>query len=506
MSNYKEVKKRKNLTSRVLQLQVNKFVSNKNNKVFPNSPPRTSFMNKNGFIEVLRGAIKSNDFETLEVTMPKEMDLSIKQNGGFSLFFWLHTCKPPKLKNPQSNCYIFRKGGTVDQFTPSLALRNNQTNLIIELSTSKSKKEVIYSNKTIEENHLYSVGITFDISYEFNINTEVSLYLDGKLDTQTSIPGEPIHNQGSVFFGKPDSSTHGFKGTVADLIMMPCPISESDIYNAHENGLKSLNDTRGSDLSMGKIFGEIFKRKKLIKKYAIYTQKPIYEIENLELSNAKMLEIVKNYDEEEVKNDIKEPPEEHNYTFEKMIDNLNYFFYNNDDHRLLCNKIDTNSQLINTCIFLANDGNEMIRISRVVKMFDTLEEVLMFTVSEEFLIHLAGLLNALYTEKHIKGIKTTKIHFLKIKKFFKNLQETLQKIDDDEKYRDEEEAKYMKKNNLNNLIQSKYETFKRIDKNDDRTTYTLEDTNTFGNCISEHENLLLSTQNIKNSIDIKQEE
>ena len=54
---------------------------------------------------------------------------------------------------------------------------------------------------------------------------------------------------------------------------------------------------------MNLIFNEIFKKKRLINKYAFYTNKTKYEIENLCLSNSKMLEVVKNYDDEEREND-----------------------------------------------------------------------------------------------------------------------------------------------------------------------------------------------------------
>ena len=66
---YKEIQKRKNLNSRVLQLQVDRFVSNKNNRIIMPSRPIRSIVNKNGFIEVLNGAIESHDYETLESIM-----------------------------------------------------------------------------------------------------------------------------------------------------------------------------------------------------------------------------------------------------------------------------------------------------------------------------------------------------------------------------------------------------------------------------------------------------
>ena len=394
---FKEVQKRKNLNSRVLQLQVNRFISNVNNIIIMPSRPIRASVNKNGFIEVLNGAIKSNDFETLESIMPKEVDLSIKQNGGFSVFFWLYTSKITK---KDLVYYIFKKGGTVDQFTPSVGLtvieieekkqeKKEVTNLIVELSTSKSKKETLFANKRIEENHLYSIGISFSIDYDDD-STEVSLFIDGKLDTQSTIPGEPIHNQGSVFFGRPDSSTHGFKGTVADVMMVPSIITEKEVSMAHSEGLKNLSDSNGLTLGMSTVFGEIFKRKKLINKYAFYTKKTVYEIENLCLSNSKMLEIVKNYDKEERENDIRPPPKQRDFKQEKMIAEMTIFL-SDINNRILCNKIDINGQLINTCFFLANQGEELLEIDRVIKIFDTLKEVLLFTIDRKFIETLAKL-------------------------------------------------------------------------------------------------------------------
>ena len=438
---YKEIQRRKNLTSRVLQLQVDRFVSNKTNKILMPSRPIRSMVNKNGFIEVLNGAIESHDYETLESIIPKDVDLSIRQNGGFSVFFWLYSRKVKKIneKNfPKDRVfYIFKKGGTVDQFTPSVGLivelidsqnpgagqkagenKERKVSLIIELSTSKSKKEVLFANKIIEDDHLYSIGISFSINYEED-STEVDVYIDGKLDTQSTIPGEPIHNQGSVFFGRPDSSTHGFSGTVADLMMIPSPINEREVSNAHSEGLKKLYDTNGQSLGMNEVFGEIFKRKKLINKYALYTKKSIYEIENLCLSNAKMLEIVKNYDREERENDIRPPPEIIDHKKEKMIKEITRFV-SDIDNRILCNKIDINGCLINTCFYLANNGEDMLEIDRVLNIFSTLKEVLLFDVERPFLIHLAKILYAYYRDEENK-----KVEYLKTRTFFINLRLSL---------------------------------------------------------------------------------
>ena len=532
---YKEIQKRKNLTSRVLQLQVDRFVSNKNNKIIMPSRPIRSMVNKNGFIEVLNGAIESHDYETLESIIPKDVDLSIRQNGGFSVFFWLYSRKV-KVSSaynfpPDRVFYIFKKGGTVDQFTPSVGLivefpdssgagqnqkgdiKERKVSLIIELSTSKSKKEVLFANKVIEDDHLYSIGISFSINYEED-STEVDVYIDGKLDTQSSIPGEPIHNQGSVFFGRPDSSTHGFSGTVADVMMIPSSINEKEVALAHSEGLKKLYDTNGKSLGMNEVFGEIFKRKKLINKYALYTKKSIYEIENLGLSNSKMLEIVKNYDKEEKENDIRPPPEIIDYKKEKMIKEISNFV-SDIDNRILCNKIDMNGCLINTCFFLANNGEDMLEIERVLNIFNTLKEVLLFDVERQFLINLAKILYAYYRDEENK-----KVEYLKTRTFFINLRLALDTFEFNEEESEKEMAKFSKKKKAKYKIlkdgtkkklppsppkKNIYATLRRSNQ-EIIEPLPIEETKGFGNCIPEHERLMLKTQNIKNSIDIEQEE
>ena len=398
---FREVQKRKALNSNVLGLEVKKFVTNRNNNIIMPSTPIKGFLNTNGFVEVLNGAKKSTGTESLESIIPKEADLSIKQNNGFSFFLWLYIF--PKIisekekkklvddtsylaKEKQKITYVFRRGSSIDEFTPTLALTNLQKSLLIEFSTSVKNKVNVMANKELEPSHLYSIGVSFEIDYEED-RTEVNIYIDGKLDTQSKIPGEPIHNQGNVFFGKIDYSSHGFRGIVADLMIMPSVLTENDMSDAHINGLKNLADSNGEYLNMNLIFNEILKRKRLINKYAFYTNKTKYEIENLCLSNSKMLDVVRNYDEEEVANDTRRPPTPVNLRRKKMLD-LMKDFLKNEDYRILCNKIDMNSQLINTCFYLANEGEENLEINRVLLIFDTLQEVLLFTVTKDFLVKL----------------------------------------------------------------------------------------------------------------------
>ena len=247
----KPQKKRAKLTSRVLQLEVNRFISNRTNCIIGEKGQKPGIVNPNGFVEVLNGGMKSTDHESLEIITPREVDFSIHQNNGFSLFFWLYLEKTATFKNPVP-VNVFKKGDTVDQFTPTISLADSQTRLLVEFSTSKSNREMVFSNKKLEINHFYSIGINFSINYDEEL-TEVSLYLDGKLDTQTTIQGEPIHNQGDFFFGKA-STTHGFKGTVADVSMFPSCLGENEISLAHDEGLKALSDSHGTDFYMRHIF------------------------------------------------------------------------------------------------------------------------------------------------------------------------------------------------------------------------------------------------------------
>ena len=510
---FKEIQKRKALTSSVLQLELNKFISNRNNQIIMPSTPIQAKYNTNGFVEVLNGAIECSGKESLESVIPKGADLSIKQNNGFSFFVWLYLFKKKKKKKQNGKkieeeeeekkldtniYYIFRKGPSIDEFTPSLCLTNHQNNLIIEFSTSSIKKVSILANKTIERNHLYSIGVSFEINYG-DSSTEVNVYIDGTLDTQSKVSGEPIHNQGNVIFGKIDYSSLGFKGIVADLMIMPSVLNENDINYAHYEGLKNLSDTNGENLNMNLVFNEILKKKRLINKYAFYTNKTTYEIENLCLSNSKMLEVVKNYDQEERDNDTRRPPPHVNYLHEKMINRMKEFLQD-EDNRILCNKIDMNSQLINTCFYLANQGEDNLEIERVLIIFETLQEVLLFSVTEEFLVQLAKILYA-----YLDSGENEK--YLKTKRFFINLQESLNVFEKNEIEEEAEIAKYEKKKKSKKIDIKNFNFNYLLRRKKDSKFNPLPPIKTrgFGNCVTEHENLLLKTQNLRDCIESNQE-
>ena len=99
-------------------------------------------------------------------------------------------------------------------------------------------------------------------------------------------------------------------------MIAPNILNEKEINFAHIEGLKNLYKSNGEKLDMNLVLNEIFKKKRLINKYAFYTGKSVFEIENLNLIAEKMLEIVKNYDQEEKDNDIREIPVKKNLKFE----------------------------------------------------------------------------------------------------------------------------------------------------------------------------------------------
>ena len=507
MNTKREKEKRSNLSSNILQLQVNKLVSNRNNQIIMPSNPINSILNTNGFLEILNGAIKCTGNESLESIIPKEGDLSIKQNSGFSFFVWVYISKSPQkkqseeeIKNTKNILYIFRKGSSIDEFTPEMCIVDySEKHFLVGLATSSQKKVTILANKTIEENHLYSFGITFEVNYEQNF-TEVNIYIDGKLDTQTRIPGEPLHNQGNIFFGKIDISSKSFKGVIADLMLIPNILSENEINFAHNSGLKNLYETNGQQLNMKLVFNEIFIKKRLINKYAFYTGKTVYEVENMGLSAEKMLEIVKNYDQEEKENDIREIPIKKNKKYEKMIEEMSIFL-SNEDQRILCNKIDMNKNLIHTCLYLANNGEDNLEIERVFNIFQTLKEILLFDLSEEFIIKLSKILNA-----YLESNETSeKLKYLITTKFFENLHKTLDVFEAKEREEELENQKYTKKikkknqnENLNYLLRRNY--------NNTNEPLSPEKTKGFGNCIQEHERLLLSNGVSGNYIEERQDD
>ena len=143
-----------------------------------------------------------------------------------------------------------------------------------------------------------------------------------------------------------------------------------------------------------------------------------------------------------------------------------------------------------------------------------MKEVLLFDVEKPFLVTLAKILHAYYQDKENKNVE-----YLKTRTFFINLRESLDTFEHNEEEKEKEEAKFMKKKKVKYKIKDGKKikvppspprknilSILRRSNQEKLEPLPEEETRGFGNCIPEHEKLMLKTQNIKNSIDIEQEE
>lgn len=361
-----------------------------------------------GFLNVISGGFDSSGTNALEVVFPENFDLAIEQKNGFAIFFWFLAKKQPN----NVMRYIVKKGNSIDELTPCVGFLPNNTNLFAKIVTSRQKIESMISNKKIESGRIYSVALSIDINHNEDI-TEISLYIDGGLDSQISIPGEPMHNQGSVWLGKPDSTSHGFVGTLSDVMLIPRYLTEEEINEINNNGIQNLLKTNGEMFNTSDIFEKKFERTVLMEKYLTYTQSSPYIVDNLQLSNKELKEIVKQYDEEERKADppieeVREDPSE-----QRMIKRIEEMFQNFDEF-VIVKKIYLNSRFINTVLFLTNKGEDVIEFKRIIDIFEILSENLLFNFDLKFIKALAKNLNSVCPDDKSSMV---------ISIFFKNLKQ-----------------------------------------------------------------------------------
>jgi len=153
----------------------------KDNKNDENTyPPATQ--NRYGFVVCLENGYLSDGNKKLERVLP-EVDLSLSQNGGFSVSLWLMNRQSPG----GVHRFIFKKGGNgnLEELTPSIGFLPNNENLFVKIISSKHKIESLYSAKVFEPNRLYNVVTTFAIDHENGL-TDISLFIDGLLDSQVN--------------------------------------------------------------------------------------------------------------------------------------------------------------------------------------------------------------------------------------------------------------------------------------------------------------------------------
>lgn len=367
----------------------------------------------------------------MEINFHEKTDLSLTQNKGFSLFFWFLAKKQPQ----GAMRYILKQGNTSEELTPSIGFLPNSANLFVKILSSKNRQETLFSTKTIEPNRLYSLTVTFSIDYE-NELTDIYLYLDGLLDSQISIPGEPLHNQGKMHIGKVDKNSLGFIGFVADILVVPRVLFESEIAQISKacfiNLVNNANNFNSYMIRSYEIFERKFERDKLLEKYAKHTGSPMSVLENLDLLNDELRDIVRKFDDENIlgedDNNENNFNNNDNYTYsQNLSDNNNYYNSTNnnpnyvrfrnknvsiEDHKVLIKlqqfieydesekaiffrKLAVNASFIYSVLFLTSEDQQNLSAKRLMNIFDILRETLHMQIqSEKDFVLLAKILNS----------------------------------------------------------------------------------------------------------------
>lgn len=374
-----------------------KYINNPDFKIYQPEEKLMALYNRYNFLGILTSGFRSTGSNFIEIIFPEDFDISIAQENGFSIFFWIALQKQPN----NVMRYILRRGAAYDQVTPTIGLLPNNSNLFLKVSTSNQKLETLYSNKKLETGKIYSVTAT----YSFNIEestSEISLYIDGVLDSQVTLPGIPVHNNGNIYIGKPDTASHGFVGCLSEVMLLPYVLGEEEIKDVNEQSWKCFYMTEGEVFNTPVIFEEKIQRKVLCEKYIKHTGTQPYVLENMNLSNEELREMVKEFDEEERKNDEINKNilgySEGNLsriestTMIKMKDNLEKLLDSPKDYSRIV-KFYLNSKIINSILYLANCGDDIIEIRRIVNIFDVLSDSLNFSIDYNFMNELCSGLN-----------------------------------------------------------------------------------------------------------------
>ena len=369
---------------------VKEYINRPENFIQEKSERRQAAVNKYGFISALIDGFCSDGNKRLEINLSDSADFSIDQKGGFSVFFWFLSKKQVE----GVHRYILKKGNVDEELTPAIGILPNGTNLFVKMNSTKNKIENLFSNKKIEPNRLYSVLVTFSIDYHNDL-TDIALYLDGGLDSQVTVLGQPVHNQGNLFIGRCDNINPGFVGCVADVILMPRVIDEEEISHLNRECLSNFRVNRLVQSYL--IFSQKFERDYLIEKYMQYTGNPIYVIENLQLSNDELKEIVKNYDEElrrelEAQNKEEEAANEEAVIYAKFKQFIGDY---DSEYSIICKKLATNASFVYTVLYLVNDSGDELSIKRIQSVLETLSDALNIKTEETIIFNLARIFNTL---------------------------------------------------------------------------------------------------------------
>ena len=390
-----------------------KFISSEENKNFSPGEKFTGLNNRLNFLGILEGGFYSDGYNYIEITPPDTFDISQTQEKGFTIFFWLGLNKQPN----NVIRYILKKGISSPDQTPTIGLLPNNSNLFIKIYSSNQKVETMISNKKLETGKIYSICLT--IGFDLNESlTEMSLYIDGNMDSQISLPGTPIQNDEDFYIGKYDSNCHGFVGAISEVMLIPNVLEDNEIEEINNRCWEEFINSNGLIFNTAVVLEEKLERDILIEKYMKHTGNQGFIIDNLSLTNQELKEIVKQYDNEEQKNNNEDNDmnkinnymennnlqESKNYlsqiessTVTKMKKDLEKLISNEEDF-IKIKKFFLNYKLISTVLYLANDKNENMELKRVVDIFEVLGENMLFDVDLFFITNLAKGLNAIIPE------------------------------------------------------------------------------------------------------------
>ncbi len=390
------------------------YISSEENRNYTPGEKLVGLNNRFNFLGILEGGFYSDGYNYIEVTCPPAFDMAQVQERGFTIFFWIGLNKQPN----NVMRYILRKGISPNDITPTIGLLPNNSNLFVKIYTSNQKVENMISNKKLEQGKIYSIGLSLNFDQNESL-TEMSLYIDGILDSQISLPGTPILNDGNFFIGKYDSNCHGFVGNISEVMLVPGIIEDNEIEEINNRCWEEFINSDGLFFNTAVILEEKMERNILIEKYVQQTGNQGFIIDNLSLTNQELKEIVKQYDNKEEKkvNDDniiqnnfanKDIKEEYNNLQESNNDlsqiesttltimkkNLEKLMSNEDDF-IRVKKFFMNYKLIAIVLYLANEKQDIMELKRVVDIFEVLGENMLFEVDLFFITNLAKGLNAI---------------------------------------------------------------------------------------------------------------
>ena len=440
------------------------YTSSDENRNYTPGQKLVGLNNHLNFLGILEGGFYSDGHNYIEIYPPDNFDMSQTQEKGFTIFFWIGLNKQPN----NVMRYIFKKGISSPDQTPTIGLLPNNSNLFIKIFSSNQRVETMISNKKLEIGRIYSicVSIGFDLTESL---TEMSLFIDGILDSQISLPGTPVQNDGNFYIGKYDSSCHGFVGTISEVMFIPNVLEDNEIEDLNNRCWEEFINSNGIFFNTAVVLEEKIERNVLIDVYRKKTGNQGFIIDNLSLTNQELKEIVKQYDSnnEEQKNNEGENnnmnnmegynnlKESNNYLSQiestaviKMKKDLEKLISNEDDF-IRVKKFFLNYKLISTVLYLANDKQDNMELKRVVDIFDVLGENMLFDVDLFFITNLAKGLNAIVPDDK---------KYFSLNAFFNNLLQAHEIY-----FPDEEASQYNPTES--NIIEQNYENINNNDNN-----------------------------------------